>query len=1135
MSDTTEKFKQMNITEKKIAEVKARLNQLNRKTKIIEITKGLSLFVIFVLLLNLILSLVESFGMNSVSGRTVLFFIGIGLTILFALPFVLFPAIKFVKPLNSIETLKLANLVGNKFPKIKDKLLNVIQLYDNRSENGNSDLTEAAILSELEKAESVDFDATVSFEKLKTPLLIVGIAILFSTAIFAVFGELRLSTHRILNYDIEFIIPAKTQFYIEPHNITVTKGEDVEIKIVTIGEQPNQATLLLKDKENQVFSERILYPDTNNVFYYQINSIKTNTLFYVKANNVESEQYKIEVIDRPIISQLQLEVVPPKYSGLETTVQKENGNISALLGSKVKLSISSNKYLDKGSIVFEDSTLNRLKTNGKKGLTNFIIKKNDKYIISIVDTNNNRNIYPIEYSIKTIVDNYPTIEIVQPEGDVALTKTEQVNTQIQIRDDFGFSKLYLRHRLSLTNFGNPEEEYSAEVISIDKQNINQELFFVWGASSMMLAAGDIVSFYFEVFDNDYISGPKSVKSKTFQLRVPTMEELFNNAEVAHEEVQLDLDEVLKEAEKLKEDMKDLSNELKKDDKETTWNEKKKIEETAERFEKLQDQIKEAQKKIDEAKNNLDDNNLLSEETLQKYNELQKLMDEMNSEEMKNALEKLQKEMQSMNRDEAQQSLEDMEFNEEMFRKSVERTVNLLKRIQIEQKMDEVIKRTEELQNKIDELKAETEKSDLSSEAEKNELAKKEEEISKQLEKLKEEMDKLQEKMSEFKEMPNDKMSELQEEMESQKNEELSEEMKEMLQQEMKTEATQQMQKMSSNMEKMKNQMGQMQQQMQQQNQMQVLFDMMKGVENLVSLSKEEEALKKSTERSNPNSEQFKENAQTQQKISEGLDKTLGQLSELSQKTFAITPEMGKALGNARTEMNNAMQAMQNGNSSMAMQSQTGAMKYLNEAASMMQGNMQQMMSGGPGGGMMSMMQQMQKLSQQQKGINQLTQQLKEGGRLTPEQRDGLQRLSQEQEMIRKSLEQLNKESKERGDSKSLTSNLEKILEEMKEVISNMNTEKIDDDLVQSQQQILSKLIDAQRSINERDFEKNRESNSSQNFARESPGELSLESKKNKIKDELLKIINEGYSKDYEDLIRKYYEILESENKSEISE
>jgi hypothetical protein len=74
------------------------------------------------------------------------------------------------------------------------------------------------------------------------------------------------------------------------------------------------------------------------------------------------------------------------------------------------------------------------------------------------------------------------------------------------------------------------------------------------------------------------------------------------------------------------------------------------------------------------------------------------------------------------------------------------------------------------------------------------------------------------------------------------------------------------------------------------------------------------------------------------------------------------------------------------------------------------------------------------------------------------------------------------------------------------------------------------MLDAQRSINERDFEKKRESKTGETVNRESPGELNLsnEEQLNKIKDELNKAVKEGYSRDYEELIRKYYEVLEQE-------
>ena len=66
---------------------------------------------------------------------------------------------------------------------------------------------------------------------------------------------------------------------------------------------------------------------------------------------------------------------------------------------------------------------------------------------------------------------------------------------------------------------------------------------------------------------------------------------------------------------------------------------------------------------------------------------------------------------------------------------------------------------------------------------------------------------------------------------------------------------------------------------------------------------------------------------------------------------------------------------------------------------------------------------------------------------------------------------------------------------------------------------------------ERDFEKERESRTGETVQRNLPPELNLSSPNslNKIRDELNKAVREGYSRDYEDLIRKYYEILQNES------
>lgn len=182
--------------------------------------------------------------------------------------------------------------------------------------------------------------------------------------------------------------------------------------------------------------------------------------------------------------------------------------------------------------------------------------------------------------------------------------------------------------------------------------------------------------------------------------------------------------------------------------------------------------------------------------------------------------------------------------------------------------------------------------------------------------------------------------------------------------------------------------------------------------------------------------------------------------------------------------------------------------------------------------MMSLMQQLQQMSGQQMNLNNMTQMLQQmqQGQLSPQQQSQLQRLAQQQDILRKSLDQLNKEAKQSGESKRIPANLEDIMNRMQEVITDMHSEKLDDNLIQKQERILSKLLDAQKSINQRDYEKERESNTGKDIAGKSPAELDLstDAAKDKFRDELNKAVREGYTKDYEELIRKYYDALQKE-------
>ncbi|MCF8242864.1 MAG: hypothetical protein K9J16_15905 [Melioribacteraceae bacterium] len=1122
------------IEQNKLNIVYEKLTQYARKEEMRNLLQGFYLLIILFSGMALLFSLIEFAGRFDGNIRLIMFVILLSVTAILAIIYIGFPLFRIVSfsPVQKIKAI--ADKIGRENSQINDELLNVLQLIEaGESDRYSNSLVKAAFEKLYERIKPFNFSDSIRFSSVTSYIKYFAFASPVILLLIIFVPALNNSAYRIINYDLSFTEPPKFTLNVYPGNASITKGDDFNIMVDVSGTELKQISLSTKSKEQAEFNNRTIFADSSGKFIYDLKSVKNPFEYFASAQKISSDKYTVDVIDRPIISNFTLKIKPPAYTGFPETVQKDNGNINSLLGSTVEIDLRSNKVLGNAKINFTDGDSVQFDVNGLNASVRFRVNGDTQYYISITDNENIKNENPITYTVKSLADEYPAIEMIRPNEDITLGNEDRVPLEVKVSDDYGFAKLVLNYRLSSSRYEAVQKEFTQQEISLSKRQLENVVFHLWDMSPMMLAADDVVSYYLEVFDNDNVSGPKSAKTKVFTVRIPTLDELFAQAEETQNKAGDDLNQTLEEAKKLSEELKQISNELKQDSKEITWEEKDKIEKAMDKFNKLQEKVEDIQKSLSEMQNEMEQNDLLSEETLSKYMELQKLMDEMGDDQLKQAFEKMQDMLSKLQRDQIQQNMEDMEINEEAFQKSIERTLNLLKRIQVDQKVDEIVKRTEELLTKQEELMNKTSEEDLNDPAKNEELQKRQEDISNELNDLKEQMEKLQDMMSEMDDMPHDEMQKMMDEFEKQNNQELSKEAMQQMMKKMKSEAMKNQQMLSQNMEQMKQMMMNMQSQMQQQNQMEVLTKMLKIINNMLTVSREQEELKNESEILSSSSQQFNEKAQNQFTLQEDLSKILQQMSQLSQKTFAITPEMGKALGEANSQMQQSISALQQRNGRQASSRQTQAMKSINEAATMMNSMLNQLMQGGgQGGGMMSMMQQLQQMAQQQMTLNQMTQMMQQG-KMSQQQMAQIQRLAQEQQMIQKSLEQLNREAKHSGESKKLTSNLDKILDDMKEVVTNMQTEKLNDDLINKQERILSKLLDAQRSINERDFEERRESLTGEMFNRESPADLILSSEegKNKLREELLKAIKEGYSKDYEELIRKYFEALQ---KKEIS-
>ncbi|NUN08274.1 MAG: hypothetical protein HUU54_03780 [Ignavibacteriaceae bacterium] len=1120
---------------KEVKEILNRLTEFGRREVIrdlLVITQYLT--IAFVSLLLLVIFSEWLFNFSS-SVRTVVFF-GCIISAVAAFSFyVLIPAARKHFSFRRTGYYEAAGKIGSIFPEIKDDLINSLQLI-NKNENTvySPVLINAQFASVYEKVKGINFSKGISFDlPKKIARYTVGILLLFS-ALF-LFSGFSSAAYRLINFSSDFTPPPKYTFIILPGNVNISKGEDVLVRIKVNESLPKSITFYSKNVTQSVPETRTLYPDSLGLYSVKMMSVLNTTEYFASAEKVESKKYKITVVNRPGIQSLRLFITPPAYSGIRSWDQSDNGNVTALKGTVINYSLRANKPVKAAYLFFADSSMFPLTTEGNLIKGSYRLRGDQSYSIILKDNDGYENISPVSYTLKAMSDNFPAIELIAPKEDINLSNDQRAALFFRISDDYGFSDLTLNYRLAASRYEMPQTEFTKVPIALTKGIRETDINYIWNLSPLNLATEDVVVYYLEVFDNDNVSGPKSARTREMAVRIPSLDELFSEAEESVNQVQQELLKTLKEAEELKKELNKINDDLKQDKKEITWEEKRELEKAIEKFDDLQKKVEDIGQKLTESKQELSKNNLLKPETMEKYNEMQKLFEELSSDEMKKAMEKLQQSLQSMDRKRIQEALQNMQFDEEAFNKSLERTINLLKRVQIEQKMEELLKRSEEMLAKQEELNKQTENLNPQDKNKADELAKKQDEVSRDLEKLRQEMEKLEDKMSDLDDMPNEKMDEVQDEFDKEQSQELSEDIEKELQKQQKSSASQKQKQLKQKMQKTQKSLMSLQQQMQQQTQLQALMDMMKLLDDIIALSKQEEELKKQLEEGQQSLQKNNEAARRQENIRRNLDKTLGRMSDLSQKTFAITPEMGKALGDARRNMQQNIDALQNRNTGLAAQQSGEAMKSLNEAATLMKGNLDQMMQNGGGseGGMMSMMQQLQRMSGQQMSLNNLTQQLQQmmGGQLTPQQQAQLERLAQQQELIRKSLDELNREAKQKGESKKLPSNLDDVLKRMEEVITDMQTDKLDDDLIQKQERILSKLLDAQRSVNERDFEKQRESKTGENVTRRSPADIDPAKldRMNKLRDELNKAAREGYLKDYEELIRKYLEELNKRN------
>jgi hypothetical protein len=1138
---------------------------------------------------------------------------------------------------------------------LRQRLVPALQVLRVRDENRtgySSDLVDAFVDDTVRRVDRVQPGALPYNVSVRRSLGIVGAGAAFAVVVAVVLG-LGATGNGLLRlaFAVGELGPRPpAEFHVTPGDVSIPRGDDVTLSVLVENasmrdgradgrllwradeESPwSEIDLTGREADGTVEAPRGETPGELAEFRYRFSDVRESFRYRFAHGGALSAVHGVEAVPHPSLTIDEVRYDYPEYTGLADRVATDGaGDLAAVKGTTARLTIRSTNEPAHASIILESGSEIPLTVEEGRLLTgDLVIADEDAYHLHIEDSLGLTNQNPLNYRVRALSDEAPFIRMLEPAEDRDLDEGMRVTLRFSAVDDYGLGPVRLVFEL-----GRKEGDTQSRVIhrpAERRTELNER--WDWDLADLGLMPGDTVTYHLEVKDNNAVDGPSTARTREYLLRFPTLGEIFAQIDEKEEASIEDLEDILSEAKRVEEKVEELSREILKKG-ESSWENRKEVERALETQEKLSDQLQELQEEISSNMDRLNESEFATLEAMQKMEQIQKLLDEVATEEMKEALDKLREAMEEMN-------ARRFQMNQEEMSEQLERILENLKQFRLEEKMKAAVRELEELaarqervNEELDQLAQKDEGDPKDAEAEENaeegadeegaqeegaqeegaegegtenegqegeelaqadeaeksesqdaessesessdsesqdgesdegensesgdpseeeradasekgaeesgepdpeeleRLAREEEALAEEARRMEETMKELAEMVQELRDSADQKsMQEMSEQMESQDIPSTMDEMAENMQKQDVPNAQEKGEKALTQLQDMLSNLSQSQMQMQQRMMAINQAAINRAVRDLLSLSSDEELLALHLETIPRNSTSATRSfADEQYLLIQGAERVEKNLQEVAKDTPLMDSAVGQELDSSLDAMRDAAYGLENGAVHLAQDDGTQAVESMNAVVIELLQAAQAMSSCSTGMPMSSLMQQLQDLAGDQQKLNQmLRQMMKEGGKNMDERlKASVRSHAQEQQRIREQLSQLLEEI---GEGQGFLGRLDDVERKLDEAAEKMAQGEFDEGMLREQEWALTRLLDAQRSIRERDFGKERRSNTAEELAELlPPSELppGLDEERRDLREDLLKALDRRYPPKYEELIRRYFRSLTDE-------
>ncbi|QDU40387.1 Immunoglobulin G-binding protein A precursor [Maioricimonas rarisocia] len=316
---------------------------------------------------------------------------------------------------------------------------------------------------------------------------------------------------------------------VEPGDTEIERGTSLLVLARFASKLPANVDLVAKDESGAV--ERVPLSKSldlsDPLFGGRLSEVASDLTYHVEFDGEQSDAFRVTTFEYPRLIQADAQIVQPTYTGLPDKTYKDVRRISLVEGSELTLTCHLNKPVQQATLISDSGTAVPLEV-GDDGVVSdrtatFRPVESVVYQLVLIDEAGRENRDPPEITIDVVPNRAPELTVAFPGRDTQVSPLQELTLQAKAWDDFGLKEYGL---VLQTPTG---DEQSLVLGSEAAPDENVELDHLMPLEDLSAEPKDLIAYYFYADDIGPNGDVRRTFSDMFFAEVRHFDEIYRQA------------------------------------------------------------------------------------------------------------------------------------------------------------------------------------------------------------------------------------------------------------------------------------------------------------------------------------------------------------------------------------------------------------------------------------------------------------------------------------------------------------------------------------------------------------------------------------------------------------------------------